>query len=50
MSNIRVESLKGIKFRGCCFAEITNMFSKNSLQSNKTPSKLTVDSEVYSDF
>ena len=47
MSNIRVESLQGIKLRGCCFAEITNMFSKDSLQSIKTPSRLT---EVYNDF
>ena len=50
MSNIRVESLQGIKLRGCCFAEITNVFSKDSLQSIKTPSRLTEDSEVYNDF
>ena len=30
--------------------EITNMFSKDSLQSIKTPSRLTDDSEVYNDF
>ena len=50
MSNIRAESFQGIKLRGCCFSEITNVFSKDSLQSIKTPSSLTEDSEVYSDF
>ena len=42
MSNIRVESLQCIKLRGYCFAEITNVFSKDSLQSIKTPSRLTL--------
>ena len=50
MSNIRVESLQGIKLRGCCFAEITKVLSKESMQSVKTPSRLTEDSEVYNDF
>ena len=41
-----MESFQGIKLRGCCFAEITNMFFKNSLQSIVTPSRLTENSEV----
>ena len=48
MGKIRVESLQGIRLRGCCFAEITDMFSKrqDSLQSIVTPSRLTEGSEV----
>ena len=35
MGNIRVESFQGIKLRGCCFAEITNMFFKRQSAVNQ---------------